>query len=63
MKEMEYQIFALFVWRFHNTQEAWDKLKEGLLGFMELEDFDELRDHIKEAYGETENRSYLFFNW
>ena len=58
--EVKHQVFALVVWRYHNTAEAWGELRPSLVQFAADEDLDALRKCIEAAYGDTPSKSYLF---
>ena len=58
MKDTKHQIFALIVWRFHNTKEAWKELKSSLMNFDE--DVEKLKNDTEKAYEKDPSPSYLF---
>ncbi len=58
--QVQHQVFALVIWRYHNTAEAWVQLRPSLTQFAADEDFGELRESIEAAYGDNPCKSYLF---
>ena len=53
-----HKIFGLVLWRYHNTQEAAEKLLPILKDFSG--DVEKLRESVKAMYGESESKTYLF---
>jgi len=60
LAEVKHQVFALVVWRYHNTAEAWEELRPSLLQFAADGDLDAFRKCIEAAYGDNPSKSYLF---
>ena len=58
--ETRHQFFAIVVWRFHNTEDAWEKFGEALIQFAQDEDIGTLQQSIQLAYGDNARKSYLF---
>ena len=58
--QLKHQIFGIITWRYHNTHEAWEKLKPHLQRFVEDEDVAALGKGVKTMYGQNEKPSYLF---
>ena len=54
------QIFALIVWRWHNTAAAWEELREPLLVFAKTFSVHHLRHAIQRIYGKSSSLSYMF---
>ena len=50
MKDTKHQIFALIVWRIHNTEEAWKEWKGSLMNSMEDEDVEKKRGRKNKYY-------------
>ena len=63
---IRHQVFALVVWRYYNTKEAWEKLHPLLVEFAQTdgtdEDVDKLKNNIERIYGDNKEKSYLFSN-
>jgi hypothetical protein len=58
---LKQQIFALMVWRFHNTSEAMDALKPLLVAFCGDGDMSAVRTGLRAAYAvRPHEKSYLF---
>jgi len=57
---LKHQIFGIITWRYHNTSQAWEKLKPMLQRFVENEDMSVLRAGVETMYGESDKPSYLF---
>lgn len=58
--DIRHQIFALVLWRYHNTTEAWARFRNHLVRFVVDEDESALRHGIQAAYGDNSCKSYLF---
>lgn len=67
---VKHQVFALVVWRYFNTKEAWEKLRPLLVQFAhnpetdgtesKVEDVEKLKKNIEGIYGDNKEKSYLF---
>ncbi len=58
--QLEHQIFGLIVWRYHNTDAAWEKLRPVLKQFKEHEDIPKMRRRMRAMCRASDKPSFLF---
>ncbi len=58
--QLQHQIFGLIVWRYHNTDAAWEKLRPILKQFKVDEDIPTMRRRVRAMYGASDKPSFLF---
>ena len=54
------QVFALVVWRYYNTKDAWERHRPLLIQFATDEDVKEFKTNIEGIYNDNKEKSYHF---